>query len=228
MSDFDPSGERFWSPRRSFLVISGLLLLAAGGVWWKKHVHFSTVAPRPERVVTVSLPPPPRPVPTPPPVQPPEQKVVENKPTMEDAPKPDAPKPEPPKLDEPPPSLGSNIKGDGKDGFGLSGSGNGGRVGFGGNGRGSGNGFGAFASHVQVLLADSHRQDPKTRTSTFDLKIRVWVDASGTVTRVDPGGASAVARFVGIRLAQRPPPGMPMPITLRLIAKRPQGALSQN
>src|SRR3954469_22728530 len=197
MSDFDENEERLSPCTRTVLIIACCLLIG-GAILWIKSRSNSAPSARPERIVTVSLPPPPpRPLPTPPPMQP--EKTVENKKTTEDAPKLDAPKPEPPKApDEPPPSLGSNIKGDGSDGFGLSGSGNGGRVGFGGNGRGGGNGYGAFAAPLQSRLAEALRQDPQTRASTFDLQVKVWVDSSGTVTRAEPGAERPVARIIGV------------------------------
>ena len=142
---------------------------------------------------------------------------------MDDAPQAEAAKPEPVKApDEPPPSLGSNIKGSGADGFGLSGSGNGGRVGFGGNGHGGGKGFGAYAAQVQGRVAETLQRDARTRAAAFDLTVKLWLDGNGQVVRVEPSASGGpAAGLIGLRLAERPPEGMPMPIALRLRARRP-------
>src|SRR5947209_4136872 len=169
--------------------------------------------PKQEQMVTVSLPPPPppKPRPTPPPVeQPPEQKVQEKQ-TIDPDPKPQMAKPEPPKPDEPPPGLGSTIKGD-PDGFGLSGSGNDGRVGFGGHGRdGGGNQAGYYAGQVQAWIGEALRQDKRTRAANMSTKVKLWIDDSGRITRVEPGGGGNAAPLesvlMGMRLPARPPQG---------------------
>ena len=156
MNDYDEDeDERGFFARHKFWVILAVLPLAGAGVYWKmNHVEKPTVA-KEERILTVAVPTPipVRPKPTPPPQ--PEQPKLAQKPKMDDVPKPDA-KPEPPKAaPQPQQSMGSNIKGTGNDGFGLSGSGNGGFVGLGGNGSTGGNGYGRYASQVKSRITEA-------------------------------------------------------------------------
>lgn len=133
------------------------------------------------------------------------------------------PQAEPPK-DEPP--LGTGIKGDGPDGFGL-----GGKAGNGSIGGTAGNGskWGWYASQVQGRVAEAMQRNRKTRSARLNVTVRVWPDNNGHVTRAqlagstgDPSLDSAIRDEVlnGLQL-QPPPPGMPAPITLRLAARRP-------
>jgi hypothetical protein len=51
-------------------------------------------------------------------------------------------------------------------------------------------------------------------------EVRVWVDSSGRITRAS-GGGDAAAVLEGVRLSGPPPADMPMPIVMRISAKRP-------
>jgi protein TonB len=134
------------------------------------------------------------------------------------------PKEAPPK-DEPP--LGTGIKGDGPDSFGLSDKAGNGRIG-GNNGNGSK--WGWYASQVQSRIQQALQQNRKTRTASLSLEVRVWADATGRINRAqlagstgDPTLDSALRDEVltGLQLQEPPPEGMPAPITLRLTARRP-------
>lgn len=138
-------------------------------------------------------------------------------------------KPEPPK--EAPPSLGTTITGNGPGMGGLSyGSGNG----FGiGNGHGTGTGgskYGFYASEVQNKIAEAVRTNPKTRHAQMTVVVRIWVDSTGRVTKArvpssgDPNVDKALQDEVlnGLQLPEPPPSDMPMPIVMRLSARRPQ------
>jgi periplasmic protein TonB len=231
--DDEPS---FFQANKTWIVLVAVVALGAGGYFGFLHKGEKKAAPAPERITMVQLPPPPppkpKPVPTPPPAEkPPEPQKVETKERMEDAPKTDAPpKPEPAKApDDPPPSMGSNIKGDGNDGFGLSGSGNGGFVGLGGTGRGGGgSAYSRYGAQIQSRLAEALRQDRRTRTATFNGKIRLWLDTSGRVTRAeaasrgDSGTELAASVMVGQRVFDQLPSGMPMPVTVHPSASRPR------
>jgi protein TonB len=183
--------------------------------------------PKQEQMLMVSLPPPPpppKPKPTPPPVeQPPEQKVQEKQ-TIDPDPKPQMAKPEPPKPDEPPAGLGSNIKGD-PDGFGLSGSSNDGIIGGTGRGKGGGNPAGYYAGQVQGWIAEALRQDKRTRAANLSARVKLWIDESGKITRVEPGSGGNVATLesvlVGMRLPVRPPEGKTMTVTYNIAARQP-------
>jgi periplasmic protein TonB len=176
---------------------------------------------RESAVVAISLPPPP----PPPPVQqpPPEPKMMEQQ-TFQPEEKPEEEPPKPP--DQPP--LGTNIKGNGaENGFGLGTSGG---NGLGGQGSGSSR-FGWYAGKVQSRVAEALRGNRKTRTAEMAVEARIWSDATGHITRAQLAGSTGSADLdtaiknevlLGLQLSEPPPDGMPMPIVLRLTAKRPR------
>ena len=142
------------------------------------------------------------------------------------------PKDEPPRAKDEPPAgpLGTGIQGNGPgDGFGLGGgSGLGG--GPGGNGRGGGSRWGWYAGKVQSKVADALRSNRKTRSANLSVPVKIWPDSTGRVTRAtlagttgDAGLDAALKNEVlnGLQLPEPPPAGMPLPITLRINAKRP-------
>ena len=214
----------FFRQNRVGLIVTVVVLLGAGYLAYK-FVQSSKGAPRraPE-LVMIKLPPPPPPPPTPPQQPTPEEKMVDQREdrieTPDEKPK-DVPEKPP---DEPP--IGTGIKGDGAgDGFGLTGStGNG----FGGGG---GSQFDWYAGQVQRRIADALRNNRATREATLNVKVRVWTDQSGRVTRAELVGSSgdgslddAIKNQVltGLQVSEGPPEGMPMPILLRITARRPR------
>jgi protein TonB len=178
---------------------------------------------RPPELVMIKLPPPPPP-PTPPQQPTPEEKMVDQHEQKIETPD-EKPKDEPPKPPDEPP-IGTNIKGDGKgDGFGLSGSG--------GNGFGGGGGsrFDWYAGQVQRRIADALRNNRSTREASLSIRVRVWTDASGRIARAELAGSTGDPSLdetirsqvlTGLQLSEGPPDGMPMPILLRLTARRPR------
>lgn len=99
-----------------------------------------------------------------------------------------------------------------------------------GKGGGGGSKFGAYASQVQMRVVDALRTHKKTRAATLNLKVRVWADASGRITRATLSGSSGNADvdrairdeiLTGLQLQAPPPAGMPMPIVMRISATRP-------
>jgi len=204
---------------------TGLIIIAAvlGGLGFfgYKLVHGGGPARRAPEVVMVRLPPPP---PTPPQQPTPEQKLEQQHEEKIDVPE-EKPKDIPEKPPEEPP-IGTGIKGDGQgDGFGLSGSG--------GNGFGNGNGgsrFDWYAGHVQRRIADALRNNSAIRQANMSVKVRVWADTTGRISRAqlagstgDPSLDSVIENQVltGLQVSEGPPEGMPMPILLRLNARRP-------
>src|SRR5581483_1215174 len=135
-------------------------------------------------------------------------------------------KPEPPKEAEAP---STGIKGDGNDAFGLSGKGG---LGIGG-GNGSGHSasrWGWYAAQVQSRISDALRANRRTRNASLRVEVRVWPDATGRITRAslsgssgDPAVDAAIKNEVltGLQLSEPPPQGMPIPIVMRLTARRP-------
>jgi outer membrane biosynthesis protein TonB len=155
-----------------------------------------------------------------------EEKMIEQAPVEEK-------EPEPKPADDPPPALGTGIKGDGPpDGFGLSGSGNGGRIGGDGSGSGRGGGkWDSYARQVQSKIADALRKNRKSRAARISaLQVRIWPDSTGRITRAVVSGSTGDAALdaaiqnevlTGLQLSEPPPQGMPSPIVLRLTARRP-------
>lgn len=229
MSDgaFDYSEQKrgFWQ-RYGFAV--GLLgVLAVGGLllgqMFKRHEGPRTNR-SPDIVSIRPLPPPPPtpPPPTPPPVEQKQEMVAQEALTEDDT------KPQEAPAADTGPALSTNIVGSGSpDGFGLSAGG--GRSGGGGT-RSSASRFGWYAAKVVSSVTDALREHPLTRQSAFDLRVRVWADVTGRVTRVklarstgDTVVDAAIENEVlrGFQLPEPPPEGMPMPIVMRLSARRP-------
>ncbi|MEI6494280.1 MAG: energy transducer TonB, partial [Verrucomicrobiota bacterium] len=140
----------------------------------------------------------------------------------------DVPAPQTP--DEAP--MGTNLQGDGPNAFGLGVGGGGGMIGGTGTGKGGkgGSKYGFYAGQVQSRVVDALRNHKKTRSAALDVKVRIWLDSSGRVTRATLAGTSgkpdvdAAIRdeiLTGLQLQNPPPEGMPMPIVMRLSATRP-------
>jgi len=183
--------------------------------------------PRQPQEIVVHLEPPPLPPPPPPPPPPkpppPEQKMVEQPPVkpQEAKPKQEA------KIDRPPGPPGPKASGPASD-LGLGGAGGDGN-GIG-NGDGGGSKFGWYAAEVQARIADAFHQNSKTRDANIQLKVRIWVDNAGRITRADlaestgdPAIDAAIRDevLVGLVLQEPPPQDMPMPIIMRVTARRP-------
>lgn len=233
---WDEDDDGFWDRHRT-KVILGAIFLVGGGVGAYVISTPGKVPPvRPKApVMMVSLPPlPPPPPPPPPPKLPPppeepEQKMVEQTPVEEPEPKPEEPKP-----DDSPPPLGTALQGNGPpDGFGLSGSGGNGMLGGNGNGTRGGRGgskYGWYAGQVQTRIAEALRKNNRTRSASLSVQVRIWADSNGRITRAslaDSTGDAAVDGAIrneiltGLQLQEPPPQDMPMPIVLRITARRP-------
>jgi TonB family protein len=139
--------------------------------------------------------------------------------------------PEPAAADDAAPALGTGITGDGPpDGFGLGTKGGGGRFGGIGGGGGGGSRYGAYAGKIQRAISDALKTHRKTRSASLSVKVRVWADATGRVTRVALSGTSGDPKLdaalrdevlSGLQLPEPPPDGMPMPIVMRITGQRP-------
>jgi outer membrane biosynthesis protein TonB len=148
---------------------------------------------------------------------------MEDRQTFQPEEKPEEEPPKPP--DEPP--IGTNIKGDGtENSFGL---GNAAGEGFG-DRAAKASRFGWYAGQVQSKISEALRNNRRTHAAELSVRARIWPDASGRITRSqlsgstgDPSLDRAIQDEVltGLQLREPPPAGMPMPIVLRLTAKRP-------
>ena len=209
-------------------VIIGILLtlVLAGGV-----VSFLTATGQSQRpmfknsdVISITLPPPPLPPPPPPPPPPPtpkDQEMVQQDPVTDDEPPPDNSPPEAAPVD-----LSTGITGNGPD-MGLTrGSGN---HNIGGSGRRNGSKFGWYAAKVQSSITEALRHNPATRNSTMSLQVRIWSDTDGRITRAQLVGTTGNPTIddtiknqvlTGFQLPQAPPADMPMPINMRITARK--------
>lgn len=233
--DPDDDEPSFFAKNRTLIIAVGAILVATI-VWF----GFFSKAEKPKKrsapVTMVTLPPPPTPPPptpppTPPPPQPEPPKVEDKREEFVEETKPDA-APEPEQAPEEAAPMGSNIQGEGSDAFGLRGKGGGGMIGGSGMGKGGGGGskYGFYAGQVQTRIADALRNHKKVRSASLKIQVRVWVDATGRVTRATLSGSSGnpdVDRAIreevltGLQLQSPPPEGMPMPIVMRISATRP-------
>jgi outer membrane biosynthesis protein TonB len=200
------------------LVVLVLVGLVFGQVIGSKHAPTGRM---PDVVMIKPLAPTPPP-PPPPKVEPPKemvQKMVEQTPLDHPEDKPEEPK-------DPQPALTTSLTGPGSDGFGL-GHGNGGGGDGGRQSRGSK--FGWYAGEVQRTIQEALSHNPIASHAQFVRKARIWADASGRVVRLKLAGTSAdptVDRAIeetinGLQLPEPPPSDMPMPIVMRLTARRP-------
>jgi outer membrane biosynthesis protein TonB len=135
------------------------------------------------------------------------------------------PKDEPKAPDKPPGPPTPAASGPPSD-FGLGGPGGGGGGGYGGGG---GSRWGWYAGEVQARIADALRKNDKTRDAKLRVKIRIWSDSTGRITRAELFGSSGDAVvdntiknevLTGLQLQEPPPQDMPMPIVLRVVEER--------
>ena len=170
-------------------------------------------------MVQLHLPPapPPPPPPPPPPEAMKEEKMIEAEKVEEEAPP------------DPTPVVDTALKGPGAGAIPIAA----GTRGFGGP-RNTGPSmkarWAAYASHVQTRIADALRSNRRTRNANARVVVRIWTDSTGRVTRATLGDSTgekavddAIEREVlpGLQLREAPPQGMPMPIVLRVTARRP-------
>jgi outer membrane biosynthesis protein TonB len=229
-------------------VAAALVLVgfAAVAVRWIAR-HSDKPAPRKVvqfTMVNVERPPPPKPPPTPPPPPQQPQKVEEthdeprtNRVELKavDVPPPDAPPPTPGggRL-----ALAAEGEGPG-DAFALAGNPGGkGILSGGGLGEGSGSGLGSggdaaaryawYYARMQPEIEAVLRRSKKLASSQTVAELRIWWDAAGRITRVQPVGNSADPQvadefraLVGLQLRQVPPSDVPNPVIMRIRAHRP-------
>ncbi|MCE0521632.1 MAG: energy transducer TonB [Methylacidiphilales bacterium] len=230
MSDFnyDEEDEPSFLQKYRFVIVALVVLFIAGGVALVFHFFSGTIPPpRKPQEITISLPPPPPPPPPIPPPKtppPPEQKMVEQPPIKPNEVKPKdmvksdkAPGPPGPKASGPPSD----------DGIGGNGNGDGG---IGGDGYGSR--FGWYGGIVQQAVHQALTENDKTRFANIHhLRVRIWIDSAGRVTRATLSGSSGDPSLddalknnalTSVRLSQPPPSDMPMPVVMTIDEERPQ------
>ena len=216
------------TPNKSRRIIGVMLtLVVLGGVVSFLNTPAQRTRPvaRKTDIVTITLPPPPPPPLPPPPVkkEPPKQEMIEQE-KVETIETPEEAVANDPQDD----ALGTNIVGGNGPDMGLrAGGGSGTRNRIGG-GRHGGK-WDGFAVKVQNTIAGTLRQNAGTRNATFSIKVLVWADANGRITRATPVGSSGNPTvdqalknqvFAGLQLPDPPPADMPMPINMRISASK--------
>jgi protein TonB len=181
-------------------------------------------------IVNITPPPPP-----PPPKKMPEQTMIEQPKMAEPEFKEDKPiekpKDEPvkdAKNDEPPGPLSLDAKATGPgDLFNLGGKPGGNPYGGGGGG---GSRWGWYASIVQSQIETALRSNARTRNAVIQIRVRLWADGSGRVSKVELSSSTGDAELDAvirnevlgsIVLREPPPKDMPMPVVARLTGRRP-------
>ena len=143
---------------------------------------------------------------------------------------PPVPKPEEKPKDEPktpdkPPGPPTPVASGPPSDFGIGGPGGGNGVGGGGGSR-----WGWYADEVQERIAEALRQNDKTKEAKLRVKVRIWADNTGRITRAalagssgDPSLDAALKNQVltGLNLPEAPPSDMPMPIVMLINEQRP-------
>ena len=225
---FEYEEKRGFAARYGFVI--GIMVVGIiAAVLFSKMFSGQSSAPvrKVQELVMIKPAPPPLPPPPPPPQtaqEVPKEQMMEQTPVDEQE-----AKPEP--QDAPSPAMGTNVAGNGgPDGFGLGGNKGGFLGGNGGGGKGVGSRFGWYANLVIKSVSDALGRHPKTRNSSFNIKVRIWSDAGGRVTKAklaETTGDASVDEAIkneilsGFQLTEPPPEGMPMPIVMRLTARRP-------
>ena len=89
--------------------------------------------------------------------------------------------------------------------------------------------WGWYAAQVQTTIVDALKRNPRTKKANARLEVRIWADRStGRIIRAtlgsstgDPALDSAIVEAIkGAQLQQPPPEEMPMPIVMRVTARR--------
>jgi periplasmic protein TonB len=226
--------------RRNALPAGMVVVLLALGTLGVRWIARNRESPPPRKVmqfsmVTIQPRPPEKPPPPPPPLTPP--RVQEEDTTRVNLKPQDLLPPDEPRSASPPAGpLALAAEGEGPgDAFNLVGNPGGrGLLGGGGLGDGSGglggggNPFGWYYAQVADELGEALRRNKRISSAALRVELRLWTDPSGRVSKVqllrstgDAAVDEAIQSVVGLRLRQPPPPGSPMPMVLRVTARRP-------
>jgi protein TonB len=97
-------------------------------------------------------------------------------------------------------------------------------------GGGGGSRFGWYASIVQSQIETALRANARTRNSVMQIRVLLWADGSGRVSKVQLVSSTGDAELDAIirndvlgslTLREPPPKDMPMPLVTRVTARRP-------
>jgi len=194
-----------------------LVLLVGGGAIWMVR-HFLAGAPPAQKKVVQEIHiirPPPEALPPPPP-PPPDEKVDIPDPQQE---------PDPTPSNEPPPAeqLGLDAEGTaGADGFGLAAR-QGGRDLL----ATGGSAFMWYAGLLKNEILDRLQSESGARSGQYSVPVRAWVRTDGSIERIelarstgDRARDEVISKALATitRLPQRPPAGLPQPMTLTIVS----------
>lgn len=213
--DETPTGFKKW---RAPLIV-GVLTLTGICFAVKALSKSDNGGLRKENVTVVQLQLPPAPPPPPPPPPPPETMKVEEMIKQEEE------KEEEP---DPTPVIDTALKGPSSGGLVVAQQ----RPGnfFGKRSDGGKTKWGWYASQVQARLTEALRKNARTRKASGAFEVKIWADpGTGRIQKAALGSstgdlaldAAIIDAFQGAQLQQPPPEGMPMPIHLRVTARRP-------
>jgi len=222
------STQRTRNWMRTAGVLLGLVLAMLAVVLAIRSMLQDAGKPRNQSIQQIAILKPPLPPPPPKPeTKPPEVKKEEVK-------IPDPPKPqEAAKADEPPPAgerLGVDAAGAaGSDGFGLEAR-KGGRdlLTLGQGGTGTRSEYAWFAGRLQRHIQDELGRHAELRNSDYRVVVRLWLDRSGRIQRVELVDTTGTAQIDGaIQKAltgatastEAPPEGMPQPVRIRITSR---------
>ncbi len=205
------------------------IMLASILAYVMLHTSRPQPAPPPPIVTMVVIqppkpPPPPPPLPQPKTIVQPKMTVPQPKPIIPNQP----PKPAPPKPASSAPALGTSLKSNGtSNAFDLSGNGSGNGI-IGGSGTGGGGG-GSYGDAVSTEIQQALENNPVTRRAAAGLVVRIWISASGAVTRVElekSSGNAAMDNAIQNKVLSGltfypPPPDTPMPVEMSLTGEQP-------
>lgn len=222
----DPPVHGMRRPLGPRLLGGAALVALVAGIWWASTQQATVTRKAAEDSVLIPVVPPPPP-PPPPEVKPPEPKPDEV-PPPQNQPKP-TPQPPNPQPQAATPSQGQAVSIDGPaqaggDAFNIgSGSGSGMR-----GGGAIGNALGGFnrAAYTSYLEGEFQRAwqaEKQLRTAALSARVRVWIDRTGRVTRVEATGtdmADAIRDALVGRSVRPPDPALGMPVALSLDIRR--------
>ncbi len=209
---------------RAGIALGVVALIVVGVMLVRQMAAGSKASPRREQEMVMIKPTPPPPPPPPPPPQtvPKQQMEEQTQVTEQDMKQAE----EPP---DPTPSLGTGLTGNGPpDGFGMSARDRG-MIGGTGAGGAGGSRFGGYFNQVVQAVTEALGRNAATRNASFNVRVRLWADATGRVTQVklmQSTGTEDLDRvlrsdaLIGCQLPDRPD-GMRMPLELRLNLHRP-------
>lgn len=218
-----------WGPRVALAV---LLLAVVALIWWAAGQQ-GTITRKPADTVLVPVMPP-APTPPPPVEQPKPEEVQpeEVPPVPVDQPQPTPQQPAPPSpTNNAAPSAAPSAPGNavsidgaaqsGGDAFNIGSGPGGGRMGAGGIGGGGLARFnaGAYASYLAGELTRVVRSDNELRSQPMRVRVRLWIDAGGRITRVEPAATDKAQRIRTVltgRSVRAPDASLAMPVLVTL------------